>query len=74
MKNELQCNPSATDEEANIRAAFRMFDRDKNGYIDYKELKFAMQNLGEKMCEQEIQDMMKQADVDGDGRINYEGK
>lgn len=73
MKKELEKNPPGSDQESSIRAAFKIFDRDGNGSIDAKELKYAMQNLGEKLTEKELQDMMREADVDGDGKINYEG-
>lgn len=33
-----------------------------------------MRKLGEGLTERELEDMMKQADIDGDGKINYEGK
>ncbi|XP_062567333.1 calmodulin-A-like isoform X1 [Saccostrea cucullata] len=72
MKKELEKNQAGSDQESSIRAAFKIFDRDGNGVIDAKELKFAMQNLGEKLTEKELQDMMREADVDGDGKINYE--
>ncbi|XP_052249075.1 calmodulin-like [Dreissena polymorpha] len=55
-----------------VRSAFRTFDRDGNGYIDQKELRVAMKNLGEALTDKELDDMMRQADIDGDGKINYE--
>ena len=33
----------------------------------------AMKKLGESLTDRELDEMMRQADVDGDGRINYEG-
>lgn len=33
-----------------------------------------MTNLGEKLTEEEVEDMIKEADMDGDGMINYDGK
>lgn len=30
-----------------------------------------MTNLGEKLTEEEVDEMIKEADVDGDGQINY---
>ena len=33
-----------------------------------------MTNLGEKLTEEEVEDMIKEADVDGDGMVNYEGE
>lgn len=33
-----------------------------------------MTNLGEKLSEEEVDDMIKEADLDGDGMVNYHGK
>jgi hypothetical protein len=33
-----------------------------------------MTNLGEKLSEEEVDDMIKEADMDGDGMVNYNGK
>lgn len=54
--------------------AYRVFDSDNNGYITFDELKRAMQMIGESVTEKQLQDMLNLADVDKDGRINYEGK
>ena len=51
-----------------------MFDRDGNGYIDAEELRICMINLGEKLSLEEVEEMIREVDVDFDGRMNYEGK
>lgn len=33
-----------------------------------------MTNLGEKLTDEEVQEMIKEADLDGDGLVNYNGK
>lgn len=50
-----------------------MFDKNKDGLISSKELRHVMTNLGEKLSEEEVDDMIKEADLDGDGMVNYEG-
>ena len=62
------------DVEDERRQAFRIFDKDGNGYISRQELQIVMGNLGENLTDEEVDEMIKEADVDGDGRINYEGK
>lgn len=62
-----------TDSEEEIKEAFKVFDKDGNGYISAAELRHVMTNLGEKLSETEVDEMIREADVDGDGQINYEG-
>lgn len=75
-----------TDSEEEIKEAFKVFDKDGNGFISSAELKHVMTNLGtwspavraaltapgEKLSENEVNEMIREADVDGDGQINYE--
>jgi len=63
-----------SDEEAEdeIREAFKVFDGDGNGFINRMELRHVMMNLGEKMSEEECDALVDEADIDGDGSINYE--
>lgn len=65
-------NDVSTEDE--ILDAFRVFDRDGNGYISAAELRHVMLNLGEKLREEEVSDMIREADLSGDGLINYKGK
>jgi len=46
--------------------------KDGNGYISAAELRHVMTNLGEKLSDEEVDEMIREADVDGDGQINYE--
>jgi calmodulin len=83
-----------TDSEEEIREAFKVFDKDGNGFISSAELRHVMLNLGawkkpsgsawfwliapsfrigEKLTDTEVDEMIREADVDGDGQINYEG-
>ncbi|KAI0209246.1 putative calmodulin-like protein 2 [Lamellibrachia satsuma] len=55
-----------------LRDAFRKFDQDGNGRITADELRHVMHNLGETMTDDEIDEMIRAADTDGDGQIDYE--
>jgi len=61
-----------TDSQEEIEEAFKVFDKDGNGYISATELRHVMTSLGEKLSEEEVDEMIREADVDGDGQINYQ--
>jgi len=60
-------------EEEEMRQAFRIFDIDGNGFVDASELKLTMANLGENLTDKDVKNMLKIADRNKDGRIDYEG-
>mmetsp|Transcript_57555 Transcript_57555/g.136901 ORF Transcript_57555/g.136901 Transcript_57555/m.136901 type:complete len:166 (-) Transcript_57555:219-716(-) len=60
------------DSEDELIEAFKVFDRDNDGYINAEELRFSMVGLGEKLSDQEVDDMIQEADHDGDQAINYD--
>ena len=62
------------DKDEELREAFKIYDKDGNGLISADELRKVMANLGETLTEEQIEEMIKEADVDGDGHINYSGK
>lgn len=52
----------------------RVFDRDGNGFITRDELQTAMEMIGEPLNETQLSQLLAIADLDQDGKINYEGK
>ncbi|MBA0690071.1 hypothetical protein Goari_007767 [Gossypium aridum] len=60
------------DSEEELKEAFKVFDKDQNGFISAAELRLVMTNLGEILTDEEVDEMIHEADTDGDGQVNYE--
>jgi len=60
------------DQEAELRDAFRLFDRDNSGYITINELKQVMLNMGEKLNQEELEDMMREVRTKKNNNRNSE--
>ncbi|KAL5248187.1 hypothetical protein ACHWQZ_G017385 [Mnemiopsis leidyi] len=55
-----------------LREAFKVFDRNGDGKITADELKTVMHNLGETLTDEEIDQMIEEADTNKDGYVDYE--
>ncbi|KAK1160076.1 UNVERIFIED_CONTAM: hypothetical protein FKN15_066599 [Acipenser sinensis] len=60
------------DELEEIRQAFKVFDRDGNGFISKQELGMAMRSLGYMPNEVELEVIIQRLDMDGDGQVDFD--
>ena len=59
--------------DAELRQAFRVFDIDGDGLIDADELRQTMANLGETLSDHDVHAMIREADRNGDGKVDFDG-
>jgi calmodulin len=57
--------------EQEIIEAFKIFDRDGSGGVDASELMQVMTSIGDRMTQEEAEAMIRQADTDGSGSVDY---
>merc|ERR1712159_911400 len=61
---------SEKDQVEEMKKAFKLYDVDGKGKITFKDLKRVADEVGEKMDDAEIQEIIDEADRDGDKAIN----
>ena len=55
-----------------VYLTFCLFDKDGDGFVTKDEIKQVMSHLGEKITDEEANAMLKEADTNHDGKIQYE--
>ena len=61
-----------TSSDEKILDVFKSFDKDGNGYVSASELRSIMMSLGEILTDVEVDEMIREADTNGDGQIDYD--
>ena len=61
-------------DDPELKMMFRMYDIDKSGFINASELKIMCEIMGDGyvITEEGIEEAMKEADKNGDGKISFE--
>lgn len=60
------------DFETELELAFKVFDTDGSGVITREELREKLTTLGEKLSEEEVEELLAEADTDKSGTISFE--
>ncbi|XP_078331212.1 neo-calmodulin-like [Crassostrea virginica] len=69
MKKELK---KLDYEQKLFRDAFKKFDKDGSGFVSFEELKKALCGKGDRMSDEDVQYFFDEADLNKDGKIDYE--
>ena len=62
-------NGKFSDEE--IWEAFTAFDLDKNNFVGAAEIRHVLINIGEQVTDEEVDEMIRMIDRDGDGQVSF---
>lgn len=57
---------------ADLKEAFKLFDKDNDGSITWRELGEVMKKLGQNPTDEELQDMVNEVDNDSNGIIDFD--
>jgi len=70
--NMMSHKMSYAEDEEMIRLAFRALDKDGSGTVSTKEFKHLMTHIGDPLTEEEASWLIKAADKNGDGCLDFE--
>jgi len=59
------------DFQEELQLAFKIFDADDSGYITVEELRDKLTTLGERMSDQEVDELLAECDADRSGSISF---
>ncbi|PIO72354.1 EF hand [Teladorsagia circumcincta] len=59
--------------EEELREAFRLYDKQGNGYINVSDLRDILRALDENVSEEELDEMIAEIDTDGSGTVDFDG-
>lgn len=65
-------DPSGKFSDDEILEAFRAFDLDKNNFIGAAEIRHVLINIGEQVTDEEVDEMIRMVDRDGDGQVSWD--
>lgn len=57
-----------------LREAFRLYDREGNGYITTATLREILAALDDKLGPEDLDGMIAEIDTDGSGTVDFDGK
>ena len=63
---------SGRDSREEIMKVFELFTDENSKFITFRNLKRVVQDLGEKLNDDEMMEMIEEADRNGDGKIDFE--
>jgi len=69
---QVQRDPAGKFSDDEILEAFKAFDLDKNNYIGAAEIRHVLINIGEQVTDEEVDEMIRMVDFDGDGQVSWD--
>jgi calmodulin len=66
------CSDLKKRSEKDVHNSLRCFDYERNGFISAQELKFFLSTRGEKLSEEEIDEMLRDMDIDEQGMLSID--
>lgn len=72
QQQQLPRDPAGNFTDEEILEAFQAFDLDHNNFVGAAEIRHVLINIGEQVTDEEVDEMIRMVDTDGDGQVSWD--
>lgn len=70
-ENETELNATTTAKVEDFIKAFQVFDKENTGKVSVGDIRYMLTSLGERLSDEEVDELLKGVEVDSDGGVDY---
>lgn len=70
-QNEAELNATTTGKVEDFIKAFQVFDKENTGKVSVGDIRYMLTSLGERLSDEEVDELLKGVEVDSDGGVDY---
>ncbi|CCE90532.1 Mlc1p TDEL_0B04030 [Torulaspora delbrueckii] len=70
-ENEAELNATTTAKVEDFIKAFQVFDKENTGKVSVGDIRYMLTSLGERLSDEEVDELLKGVEVDSDGGVDY---
>lgn len=71
QENEAELNATTTGKVEDFIKAFQVFDKENSGKVSVGDIRYMLTSLGERLSDEEVDELLKGVEVDSDGGVDY---
>ncbi|CCD26709.1 Mlc1p NDAI_0I01400 [Naumovozyma dairenensis CBS 421] len=69
--NQAELDATTNGKVEDFIKAFQVFDKENTGKVSVGDIRYMLTGLGEKLTDEEVDELLKGIEIDGDGQIDY---
>lgn len=70
-ENETELNATTSAKVEDFIKAFQVFDKENTGKVSVGDIRYMLTSLGERLSDEEVDELLKGVEVDSDGGVDY---
>lgn len=70
-QNEAELNATTNGKVEDFIKAFQVFDKENTGKVSVGDIRYMLTSLGERLSDEEVDELLKGVEVDSDGGVDY---